>query len=539
MIGIFGMGGVGKSTVAKAIYNHLIMSFQGFDGSCFLANIRQVSSKGHNGLVALQEKLLHNTLKRKNFEINNVDEGISLIKARLHSKKVLIVLDEIDQISQLESLAGQRNWFGKGSVVIVTTRDSHLLSDLGTKETYMVKKLSIGDSLQLLSWHAFGVPIPLKEYYGLCKTIASYTDGLPLALTIIGSHLRRRSVQEWIEEVEKLRSKPRDDIQKVLKRSYDALDDDTKNIFLDISCFFVGHDKKDTTMILEACGFHAKCGIRSLIERCLLTSQGGGEFERLEMHDLVQDMGREIVKKEYPRDPSKRSRLVDPKDVFDVLQGNKGTEAIEGMIVKSNMLRNVVLSTKVFIMMVNLRILILDGVRLGGSFKYLSNELRLLSFHNCHLSHIQLDFDFMKLVELDLKGSNIEEFQPNMQNFICLRILKLDSCKQLKNTPDFSGAQSLQDISFKCCSNLAKVHPSIRNLERLVRLDFTECEKLEMLPSSICKLKSLECLMLYGCQNLRELPIDFGKLEQLQILDAGNTALSHLVACGSIKKKSK
>ncbi|XP_019149901.1 PREDICTED: TMV resistance protein N-like isoform X3 [Ipomoea nil] len=530
IIGIFGMGGVGKSTLAKAIYNHLTMSFQGFEGSCFVANIRQeVSNKGrHNGLVGLQEQLLYKTLKRKNFEIDNVDEGISLIKARLRSKRVLIVLDDIDHISQLDSLAGQRNWFGSSSTIIITTRDVHLLSELGTQEKYRVKTLSIDDSLQLLSWHAFGVPIALEEYTEVSKTITSYVGGLPLALTIIGSHLRRRSVQEWIEDIEKLRRNPHDDIQTILEISYDALDGDTKNIFLDIACFFVGHDKEYTAMILEACGFHVESGIRSLIERCLLTIDGDGGFKKLEMHDLVRDMGREIVRKESPRNPGKLSRLVDPNVVFDVLQGNKGTKAIEGMIVNSNMFKNVPLSTEVFKRMVNLRILILDGVLLRGSFKHLSNELRLLRLRNCRLSRIQSDFRCAKLVELDLRRSNIKEFQPNMQHFVCLRMLNLNYCEQLKSTPDFTGAQSLQKISFGWCSNLANVHPSIGSLERLVKLDFWGCKKLKVLPSSICKLKSLEQLVLQDCKKLRELPIDIGKLEQLRTLDAGEAGISHL-----------
>ncbi|XP_031127774.1 TMV resistance protein N-like [Ipomoea triloba] len=529
MIGIFGMGGVGKSTLAKAIYNHLIMSCHEFEGSCFVAKIRQeVSNKGHKGLVGLQEMLLRKTLKRKMFEIDNVDEGISLIKRTLQSKKVLIVLDDIDHITQLESLAGQRNWFGSGSTIILTTRDVHLLNDLGTQEKYMVKTLSIDDSLQLLCWHAFGVPVPLEEYNELSKRIASYSGGLPLALTIIGSHLRGRSVQEWFEDAEKLRSNPHEDVQKMLKISYDALDDDTKNIFLDIACFFVGHDKKDTAMILKACGFHAKSGIRSLIERCLLAIHGGGESDRLEMHDLVRDMGREIVRKESPKHPGQRSRLIERNDVFDVLEGNKGTEAIEGVLVNSEVLKNVVLNTKVFTRMVKVRILIMDGVLLKGSFKYLPNTLRLFRLHNCQLSRISSDFRFEKLAELDLEGSNIEEFQPNMQHFRCLKILKFDRCKQLKKMPDFTGAENLKTLSFKSCLNLVKVHPSIGVLKKLVKLDLMECMKVKELPNNICNLKSLEILSLRGCEKLKELPIELGKLEQLIELDAYGTAVSHI-----------
>ncbi|XP_019149910.1 PREDICTED: disease resistance protein TAO1-like [Ipomoea nil] len=107
-------------------------------------------------------------------------------------------------------------------------------------------------------------------------------------------------------------------------------------------------------------------------------------------------------------------------------------------------------------------------------------------------------------------------------------MLKLDYCEQLKSTPDFTGAQSLQEISFVRCLNLANVHPSIGSLERLVWLNLWRCKKLKVLPSSICKLKSLEKLELSGCKNLRELPIDIGKLEQLRRLYAAETGISHL-----------
>jgi len=120
MVGLYGIGGLGKSTLAKAIYNFIADQFEGL---CFLEDVRE-NSTPYN-LKHLQEELLLKTV-RSDIKLGGVSEGITIIKQRLHRKKILLVLDDVDKLEQLEALAGGLDWFGRGSRVIITTRDRHL-----------------------------------------------------------------------------------------------------------------------------------------------------------------------------------------------------------------------------------------------------------------------------------------------------------------------------------------------------------------------------------------------------------------------------
>jgi hypothetical protein len=173
------------------------------------------------------------------------------------------------------------------------------------------------ESLELFSWHAFRKSSPTEDYMDLSRGIVAYSRGLPLALEVLGSFLFSRSMQEWESTLEKLKRISHDQIQKKLRISFDALSDSTlKDIFLDISCFFIGMDKNYVIQILDACGFFAKIGISILIQQCLLSV---GERNKLIMHDLLRDMGREIVREEFPKIPGKCSRLWLHKDALDIL----------------------------------------------------------------------------------------------------------------------------------------------------------------------------------------------------------------------------
>jgi hypothetical protein len=310
MIGILGMGGIGKTTIAKAIYNQI---FNGFEGKSFLANVRETSMEPR-GQFHLQEQLLSDILKTSEIKISNVDRGISMIKERLCNKAILLILDDVDQ---LNAIARRRNWFGSGSIIIIITRDEHLLKELEVDSVYTVTSMNESETLELFSWHAFRNCFPTEDYIDLLRSVVAYYGGLPLALEVLGSFLFSRSMPEWKSALDKLKRIPHEQIQKKLRISFNGLCDNTeRDIFLDISCFFIGMDKDYVVKILDGCGFFAEIGISVLIQRCLLKVNGTNKFT---MHNLLRDMGREIISEKDPNEPGKWSRLWLHADAFDIL----------------------------------------------------------------------------------------------------------------------------------------------------------------------------------------------------------------------------
>ncbi|XP_043691615.1 disease resistance protein RUN1-like isoform X2 [Telopea speciosissima] len=514
-IGIYGMGGRGKTTIAKAIYNEV---FHKFEGSSFLANVRE-ASKQTNGLAQLQEQLLSDILMNRNQKIFFVDRGIKLIEERLCNKRVLIVLDDIDQAEQFDALASMHDSFSPGSRIIITTRDEELLNKLGVNEKYEARELNAEQSLELFSWHAFRKDKPVKDYGELSNGVVRYIGGLPLALEVLGSFLYdKKSISEWKNALEKLKVRP----DKKLK---DRLLYDVKemDIFLDIACFFIGMDKDYVMKILDGCHSNLEAGMSALIRSSLVTINENNEFR---MYDLLRDIAREIVREESPKEPGKRSRLWSHDDAYDVLARGTGTEAVDGLIL--NYPGKVQLSTEAFAKMSKLRLLQLNDVELTGNYEHFSEELRWLCWQGSPLKNIPNNFCLDNLLVLDMQYGSLKQVWKETKVLNRLKILNLSHSNHLNRTPDFSGLPSLEKLMLEGCTSLVEVHQSIGHLNRLVLLNLKDCKILKNLPSSICRLKSLESLILTGCSKLDKLPEDLGEMDSLTELFADESTIQKL-----------
>ncbi|KAI5412233.1 hypothetical protein KIW84_057049 [Lathyrus oleraceus] len=499
VIGVWGMSGIGKTTLASALYDKVSGQF---DASCFIENVSRIYKDG--GANAVMKQILQQTMDENNLETYRPSEISSIVRNRLCNRKLLVVLDNVDLLDQVEELAINPESLSTGSRMIITTRDMHILKAYGTwlvsqntrmsYQVYEVPLLNNNDARELFYRKAFKSKDPTNGCVKLTPEVLNYVQGLPLAVRVVGSFLRTRNAGEWRDALNRLRNNPDKEVMDVLQEDY-------------------------VTRILDACELHPLIGIQSLVERSLIAIRD----EEIYMHDMLQELGKKIVRQQFPGEPGLWSRLWLYQDVYGVMTTQTGTNKVKAIILnkKGHNSEYRRLRADGLSIMQGLQILILYHNDFSGSLKFLSNSLQYLEWHGYPFASLPLNFEPYGLVELNMPCSSIQRLWNDHKDLPCLKRGDLSNSKCLVETPNFSGSKILEQLDLTGCINLSYVHPSIGLLEKLVFLSFEGCRSLVRIvlhgdtASNLCSLKVLH---LSGCTKLETIP-EFTGVSNLEYLD--------------------
>ncbi|PWA77150.1 NB-ARC domains-containing protein [Artemisia annua] len=503
IVPIVGMGGVGKTTLAKLLYDDEQVNehFQLKAWVCVsdewdtfsICNIIYQSVTGETKEfkdLNLLQVALRDLLRKKLFLLvlddvwsENTDDWESLVaplracapgtlRDLLRKKLFLLVLDDVwsENTDDWESLVAPLRACAPGSKIIMTTRKEKLLRELGCGQLNHLQSLSHDDAMCLFAQHALGEN-NFDSYQRLKapgEGIVRKCDGLPLALIALGRLLRTKEDEvEWkeIEDSEIWSLKEGGKIIPALRLSYRELPAYLKQLFAYCSLFPKDYafDKQDLVLLWMAEGFlHQVHSSKSTVERlgneCFDELLSRSFFQHspndeslFVMHDLMNDLTTSVAGDFYFRlekELGKNEYVAYKK--FEVFEGAKG-----------------------------LRTFLSFGMNERWRNYYLSNKV---------------------LVDL-------------LPQLPLLRVISL------------SGYE------------ISEVPESIGSLKHLRYLNLSRT-KIKHLPENVCDLYNLETLILFGCSSLTNLPNNFLKLKNLRHLDIGDTPKLKDLPLGVAKLKS-
>ncbi|XP_076933669.1 disease resistance protein RUN1-like [Bidens hawaiensis] len=228
-VGICGMSGIGKTTLAEAVYKDIKNKF---DKSSLIENIKEITKQDDStNLCKFQQKLLDDLLKEKSTRVENVSHGQTLLGTKLRGLKVVIILDDVNHVDQLTYLARGLEWFGPGSRIIVTTTNRDLLMSHKINDIYWCKEMKPDDALSLFSQSAFEQSHPTHGYENLSDDIVKLAGGLPLALKVYGNQLRGKDENYWNDMLEMLKEYPEEEVLGRLEVVYARLNENQRYVF--------------------------------------------------------------------------------------------------------------------------------------------------------------------------------------------------------------------------------------------------------------------------------------------------------------------
>ncbi|XP_023642987.1 disease resistance protein RML1B-like isoform X2 [Capsella rubella] len=501
IVGIYGPAGIGKTTIARALKSLFSDRFQ---LTCFM----DLSSSDHSGLhdyglqLRLQEQLLS--------EVFNQDTRVGhlgVLQQMLCDLRVLIILDDVNDVNQLKVLAKETTWFGPGSRIIITTENRDLLRQCGISNAYHVGFPSREEALQILCKYAFEQSFPLHGFKELAESITDQCGNLPLGLRVVGSSLFGKKQDEWELVMRRLETNPGREIDDVLRVSYERLHENDQLLFRYIAVFL---NYKDCdlveAMLADDGNLDVKYCLKILVNKSLIEINYSGEIV---MHKLLQQVGSQAIRRQKPWE---RQILTESGEICDILRYEKDTSSnVSGISFDTSGISEVTISDNAFKRLYNLRYLQVYKSRKDGNNRVHIPEklefpprLRLLEWEAYPSKCLPPTFNLECLVELSMWGSELEHLWSGTQSLRNLNKMDLTGSMNLKELPDLSNATNLETLDLGECESLVEIPSSFSHLHKLKTLWMDNCVNLQVIPADM-NLASLEGVYMSGCSRLRRL----------------------------------
>ncbi len=320
IIGLVGMGGIGKTTLSTKIY-HLF--HEQYDKSSFLEKVKS------KNIEDLKKQLLQDLCGRKknNVEVVNGDD-LKRIEETMISKKVLVVIDDVDEklINDLSKILAFQEKNRKNNVIMTCRNWGVLEGHLDPNGRFEMPYLNKKQATELFLWHAFHNTKQVeKGFENIVEEIVEACAGLPLSLEVMGGFLHKKQsldmrtrLQIWKGALKKLRTGKtldggtEDILWQSLEISYKDLNQPEKDMFLDIACYFGGLKEIIALRIWDY--ESSTLELQNLKDRSLVKVNKDGN---LIMHDQLRDMGRKFAKEE------EKNRIWDPETNLQILHEQK------------------------------------------------------------------------------------------------------------------------------------------------------------------------------------------------------------------------
>ncbi|KAL2530419.1 putative disease resistance protein RDL5 [Forsythia ovata] len=491
---IVGMGGIGKTTLARCIFNHPRTKTH------FNERIWVCVSENFDVLTIL--KSIRDSLKETSHGDRRQDVMDTLQK-KLKDKRCLLVLDDLWNEKQGEWDDLKNALMGvspnKGNVIIVTTRNKNVASIVNPHNWYDLEKLSEDDCWSIIKAKAFeGGDVP-EHFQTIGKAIAQQCRGSPLAANMMGAVLTGKEIDDW-ESIQKIGPSNVEGDENSVDHTRDDIPQVRHLTILEESAPEITKEKASY--------------LRTLVTKSNVPCKNLPDFKHLrtlvlcdtKIEDCLTSIGNLI-----------HLRCLD-------VSNNYSIRTLPGSLCKLYNLQtlNIIRCKNCEKIPMLGHLPLLKYLKLEGLTKVTSIELSFYGASDSS-STSRNDGQETRVSFPSLKSLIIQEM-PNLtewaeaqmsgvQVFPCLEILEIQNCCKLTNIISRSNLTSLVRLKIFGCKNLASI-PQLRGCGASLKwMQISYCDELEKLPDGLGSLESLETLRINDCKNLQLIPYPSGQID--------------------------